>query len=441
MRTSGIARVLVCALLVLWGASNVQARNLSDGIDFLFGDLGIALDVDPVNGIPHRAHFTSESLATLGLLVRQLAPSAADFPAISTVPGFTFRYNPQLQVFERSSGSLGPVFVERPQTVGGGKFDFGVSYLSVDFEELEGDDLDELQFTGLQHNDCCSATAPPPSPDNPAFEEDTADIFFETFELRSHVLSFFATYGIADRWDVNFLLPIVFTSLHLRARAHLNNESGTNTHFFDIDTRAVDKQAEFDDDKTGVGDLQLRTKYRLFEANGFSVASGLSLRLPTGDEDDFQGLGDPTLTPFAVAAYEFGRLDLHASSGIEINFDDSDRSRVRYAGGATLQLIEQVALLVDVVGSSNLKTDRVGVTVQEFVNAPGTSEGTPTTIPVSQRVNAKVNTDIVDLNVGFKISPFSPQWSFIGFATVFVPLNNDGLRADFIPAVGLEMGF
>jgi hypothetical protein len=47
-------------------------------------------------------------------LVQQLAPGAADFPAVSTVPGLTFRYNPELQAFERSSGSLGPVYVERP---------------------------------------------------------------------------------------------------------------------------------------------------------------------------------------------------------------------------------------------------------------------------------------------------------------------------------------
>ena len=76
-------------------------------------------------------------LATLGLLVKQLAPSAADFPAISTVPGFTYRYNPQIDEFERSSASLGPVFVERAHTLGQGKFDLGFSYLFVDFDELK----------------------------------------------------------------------------------------------------------------------------------------------------------------------------------------------------------------------------------------------------------------------------------------------------------------
>ena len=62
---------------------------------------------------------------------------------------------------------------------------------------------------------------------------DTADLFFDQFDIESHVVSLFATYGITDRWDVNILLPIIHTSLEVDARAVLNNESGTGTHMFD----------------------------------------------------------------------------------------------------------------------------------------------------------------------------------------------------------------
>lgn len=443
MRGKSIVRSLVCTALV-WGvAAGVEARSLSQQVDSLFGDKGIELSNVTVNGVLHDAHFTSASLATLGLLVKQLAPSAADFPAISTVPGFTYRYNPQLSVFERSSASLGPVFVERPQTLGRGKFDLGVSYLFVDFDELNGKDLDRLAFRGLAHNDCCPA-GKVPSPGTPPFERDTADLFFERFTLRSHVASFFATYGLTDRWDVNILLPVVFTSLKLRARAVLNNTGSRVTnppagvHFFDVPSRTIEQVKSTDDDKTGVGDIQLRTKYHLFDANGFNMALGSSLRFSTGDEADFQGIGDTTLTPFLALSQEYGRLDVHASTGIEINFDDSDRSRVRYAGGVTLRVVERLALLVDVIGSSNLTTDRIGVTVPQFVNAPGTSTATPTTLPAFVRRNRKLSTDIVDLAVGFKANLYR---SVVGFVDVFVPLNNDGLRADVIPAAGLEVSF
>jgi hypothetical protein len=434
----------VVGLVLLFGAvPGVDARSLSRQLDSLFGERGIVLDVDAKKpgGISHRAHFSSSTLATFGLLVKQLAPNAADFPAISTVPGFTYQYNPDLLSFERSSKSLGPVFVERPQTLGQGKFDIGFSYLYVDFEELNGKDLDSLQFH-LTHNDCCNDKEPPPSPGTPKFENDTTDIFFKKFALRSQVASFFATYGITDRWDVNLLIPVVFTSLQLRARAVLNNESKEGEHFFDAAHEITEETRARDTHKTGVGDLQIRSKYRLVSTDEFGLSAGLSLRVPTGNEDDFQGLGDPTLTPFLAVAFERSRLNLHATGGIEYNFDDSDRSRVRYGAGVTLQLIEQIAFLVDVIGSSNLLTDRTGVTVPQFVSLRGKIDQRPSeagvNLPDFLRVNRKLSTDIIDLALGFKVNPFT---SVVGFATVFVPLSDDGLRADAIPAVGLEMSF
>jgi len=435
-----IVVVLLGAVLHLGQSDGVEAKDLSKG---LVDATDIKLDVNPVNGVPHQAHFVSAASATFGLLVKQLAPSAADFPATSTVPGFTFRYNPQLQVFERSSSSLGPVFVERPLTVGRGKFELGMSFLYVDFKDLDGDSLDGLKFSDLGHNDCCNAVRPPPSPGFPTFEDDTADLKFENFELYSYVLSFFATYGITDRWDVNFLIPVIFTTMDIKTRQTLGNESGTNTHFFNVATQQRVRFTNFDDSKTGVGDILLRTKYHLYERDGFNLAGGLTLRVPSGDEDNFQGLGDTTLMPFWAFAKEYGRFDFHVSSGIEFDFDDSDRNRIRYGGGVTLQLIENVAFLVDIVGSSGLKKDRISQTVTQFVNSGGSSEGTPTTIPTSITVHDTLRTDIVDLNVGFKTSLLNPQsrYSIVAFSTVFVPLNNDGLRADWIPAFGVEVGF
>jgi len=434
MKGMKFVKGLMLMTCVLGGSSLAEARNLSDRISLLFGDRGIEADVDR-NAIPHRAHFTSASLATLGLLVKQMAASAADFPAISTAPGFTYRYNTQLQVFERSSNLLGPVFVERPETLGRGKIDFGFSYLYINFDELDGKNLDHLSFRGLKHNDCCIN---PPSPNVPAFEQDTADMFFQKFTLQSHVFSVFATYGITERWDVNILLPFVFTHFKMRARAVLNDESGTQTHSFDRATGATTEVRSTSDDPVGIGDLLIRTKYHLIDNNGFDLAAGATLRLPTGDEADFQGFGDYTLTPFLVLSQEYWRFHFHASGGVEINWDDSDRSRARYAAGVAFSLIDQLALNVDVIGNSYLQRDRLSVRVPQFVNAPGTSEATPTTLPAIRTFSTKTRPDIVDLAVGFKANVYG---AIVGYANVFLPLNDDGMRADVIPSAGLEVSF
>ncbi|MGH9196798.1 MAG: transporter, partial [Acidimicrobiia bacterium] len=432
---TGILGTLVCTL-----AAEARAdSSLADQLNNLYGERGITLTEGPVTpsgggaGVPHTAHFTSDSLAILGQLVQTLAPAAADFPAISTLPGLSYRYNPDLQAFERSSGSLGPVYVERPQTVGRGKLDIGIAYLYINFDELDGDDLDGLAFRGLEHNDCCSAANPPPSPGDPSFEQDTADLFFDQFDIESHVVSLFATYGITDRWDVNILLPIIHTSLEVDARAELNNESGTGTHIFDPSGRTVDRRS-IDDSKTGVGDLQLRTKYHLYSNGGFNLASGLNLRLPTGDEDDFQGLGDTTVTPFFSVAQEYGRFDFHLAAGVEINADDTERSRVRYAAGVTTGITESLAFLVDVIGHSNVTDQDISVTVPTFVNEGDTSTADEST----RTVPGELHTDIVDLALGFKVA--FPH-SLVGFAGVFVPLNDDGLRADVIPTANIEVSF
>jgi hypothetical protein len=418
------------AILSIATAGTARADGMVDRIDSLFGTSGITLDVrsaDP-RFPPHTAHFSSDSLATLGLLVGQLAASAADFPAISTVPGFTYTYNTALEVFERLPGPLGPVYVERARTLGAGRFDVGTSFLFVDYDDLDGEDIDSLEFRGLAHNDCCGN---PPDPGNPEFENDTADVFFDKFTLRSYVFSFFATYGLTDRWDVNILLPVVHTTMDIDARAVLNNEaSDPDVHFFDVETRRTVDFRSTDDEATGVGDLQLRTKFALLQGEPLDFAGGLNLRVPTGDEDDFQGIGDTTLAPFVAAQRRFGNFDAHANGGIEVNFDDSDRSRLRYGAGVTWQAIERLALLADVVGSSNLKTDRIGVRVPVF-SSTGQQLDT-------FRVSRNIATDRVDFLAGVKTLVAG---SGIAFATVFVPLNDDGLRADLIPAVGFEWGF
>ena len=46
--------------------------------------------------------------------------------------------------------------------------------------------------------------------------------------------------------------------------------------------------------------------------------------------------------------------------------------------------------------------------------------------------------DVVDLAVGLKVNPFGPV---VGFASAIVPVVADGLRAEVIPTVGMEMTF
>ena len=123
------------------------------------------------------------------------------------------------------------------------------------------------------------------------------------------------------------------------------------------------------DNHLGVGDLQLRSKYRLDPIAGFGTAVGLTFRFPTGSQDNFQGFGDFTLEPFFVTARDFGRINVHASTGFQIDPQSLDRTRVRYGGGVAWQALDRVAIITDIIGSSNITSEEDIDPVPQFDQA------------------------------------------------------------------------
>lgn len=368
-------------MLTLVG-STVQAKTLTEALNRVISftdDLGspIPLDGSDLPGVVGR--------------IQRNAVRSADFVVTAATPGFAYRYDPETGALVRDTTSRGPVLVEPPGTIGRGNFGVGMSYVYEDFQDLNGeplaDALNEARFS--------AGTAT-------RLETDT-----QKFSLTSHFFSFYGTWGVTDRLDVNILLPLVITHLALRGR---------NSGVFQ-GSPIVDSTYDEDMSKVGVGDILLRGKHRLFERGPLSGAAALTLRLPSGNEDNFQGLGDVVVTPLAIAAYAIGPHDVHMNLGVDANADDVERTRVRYALGASAQVLPVLAVLVDVIGSSALSDD-------DF-----TTDGT----------EARVDrTDIVDLAVGFKSSI---RERLVLNAGVLVPLTDDGLRAEVVPVAGFELTF
>ena len=362
---------------------------------------------------------TADVAEPISPIVQRVAVRGTDFPVTSTTPGFTYRYDPELGMFARSSKSLGPEFLERAETIGRGRADVGMSYLYADLTDFEGENLaDEILFGTQGSRDGL----------------DFAGAFGgRDFSLQSHVFSFFATYGITDRWDVNLVMPLVYTKLELDGRA--GYVVGDQTVVRDVSLSDF-----YDDDAFGQGDLQLRTKYRFVEGGAVDVAGAFALRLPTGDEDEFHGLGDVMLTPALVLSKMLGPHQVHTQVGVEVNADDLERSRARYGLGGELQVNEMLALTVEIMGSSSFVDDEfdvstrgsivppIGLTGSRFVKRVGTDS-----------ITARVpRSDVVDGAVGFKINIAG---NAVGYLGAIVPITEDSLRADFLPVGGFEVSF
>src|SRR5262249_6042710 len=131
------------------------------------------------------------------------------------------------------------------------------------------------------------------------------------------------TYGLTKDIDVNLALPVLVSDFHNDAVLHNVSQGGL-------------QPGPIDDHATGVGDLFLRAKYRFAKGRLGILATGFVLRLPTGNEDNFQGTGEFELSPLLyanTAAVDLGydlRLQGYLNAGVDIVATNADASEFRF---------------------------------------------------------------------------------------------------------------
>jgi hypothetical protein len=104
---------------------------------------------------------------------------------------------------------------------------------------------------------------------------------------------------------------------------------------------------------------------------------------------------------------------------------------------------ERLTLLTDLVGTSGFSNDdfsffvadRRLVSIRGEFNPPLVARAVGNGTEFTTTIN---RTDIVDLAIGLKVNVFG---NLICFASVIVPLTQDGARANAIPAGGIQYGF
>src|SRR5262249_31680185 len=153
---------------------------------------------------------------------------------------------------ERVTGTLGPAFLERAETIGEGRFDLAFSYLYARFTRTDDESLSAALSSKFLSKEG-SLIIPQ--------QIDTRD-----FALTPHVMYFSATYGIDDETDVTLLLPLYYTVMDGKRRFSVLGQFG------DFES--------LDDNAFGPGDLLLRAKRRFFETGSWDVAAGFAMELP-----------------------------------------------------------------------------------------------------------------------------------------------------------------
>ena len=416
MRRVVLAVGFALGVAVLGAGSAHAGSSLSDMLPNLFGQGGITL-APPAVGFTHAPHFVVNSEEELTVLNDSLRSSLTNLPLPSPASSFTFRFDPALGTFTRSTDSFGPIYTQRAETTGRNKFTFGFSYSRFTFDQIDGKDLDngELQVIFLHEPTGASIGLRPFG-----FERDTitARIFAD---ITSDVFLLSATYGILDNLDVSIALPIIRNELRLKGIATINRigtAATPTTHRFANGTDTLEVRDS--DESTGFGDLVLRAKWNFLQSDPFSLAAGLDLRFPTGSRDELRGIGTFRASPtFIASTRPFWGVSPHLNVGFSLGDTTRLENEFFWAVGVDWRIIPQLTMVVDFLGRQVIDNQRI-------------EAGSP---PGSRKI---ADSTVADVAVGFK---FNVWKNVVGVVNALIALNDTGLRDRVTPLVGIEIPF
>ncbi|MEM9620297.1 MAG: hypothetical protein AAF993_01525 [Pseudomonadota bacterium] len=410
---------ILCAALGAFAslahADHGEPGELEAFVSGLYGGNGLFLP--PATGIPqqiadaHVPHFTGpEQIAQLSALSTGVISATGVFALNSTVTGITFDLSAGAPV--QVEDSLGPLLAERAKTIGKGRLSFGLAYSSQEYDELDGDDLDEIQIT-LIHQDCCAVGPPPiPPPDGQrtGFEEDTIILDID-LNIKQEVWALTTNYGITDNWDIGLVVPIVTLEAEAFSEATIvlanagSTFNGNPVHSFGADPNA--RFSSTGGEETGLGDVILRTKYNFSGDNaGWDLAVLGQVTFATGDEEDLLGTGETKFKGMFIASKQYGWFSPHINLAYEAATSRNELENYSYAVGFDARLTPTFTGGIDIIGRNNPHVDEIG-------------------------------NNIVDIAFSAKWNPFrnrnAPLTAFVS-----LPLNDDGLRSDVFWGVGID---
>jgi hypothetical protein len=256
--------------------------------------------------------------------------------------------------------------------------------------------------------------------------------------MSSTTLVMGGTVGVTDSLDIGVAIPMVKVEV-----------SGLSTLVNGVGTEVLN--ASGGGSASGLGDVAAMLKYRLHSFGDTQPdPGGLALlgimRLPTGDQDNLRGLGVTRTLVSLVYSSGQGRFRPHVNGGFEAWSDGVDlvvsfdprrptieaRHQIQYAAGFEFEATPKATVLLDFLGRHILGAGQVGYQTQ-----------TPTT-PVFGVTSFE---SLVALPEGIRKLTLVPglklnvKGNMLVSLNVLTTLQDNGLHAQFIPVVGIDLTF
>ncbi len=465
---------LAAAVVLLPVAAGAQPLPLAEVLPQLLGDTIVLQPTNLPDQPNHQAHFRPgpDQLEVPNQFNRTLLTLLSTSPVASPSGGFTYTFDPALGTFRRTSESFGPTFAERALTIGRGRVSVGFGYQHSTYDTFEGLNLRDRGAVTfyVPHTDCCSrgggvVAEGDGSRLTPAFE---GDLVREELALRltTDASVVVANYGVHDRFDIGVVVPFLHVALDASVLAtveRLSTAAEPEIHSFG---GAEPDHALFSSGgrASGLGDIVVRTKYRLLPAAGGGVAVAMDVRLPTGDESNLLGTGGVQSKLFAIGSFTLGKFAPHVNAGYTFSStgalpDAPLRDEINGAAGFDWALTPRATLAVDWVGRSLRDAGRMHLADKTFTyvvggtgagggpgGGGGGGGGGGTRPPVEQtltttRTELQFEPGNLNLSFGSVALRFSPWRSLLVTAGLLVPITEAGLRDRVTPIIGIDYGF
>ncbi len=208
------------------------------------------------------------------------------FPVGASSAAFTYSFRPDLGIQSRDTRTFGPIYVERPYTVGKARLSFGTNVGHVTFSSFEGQSFDDgilIQQFFYQ------GRARP------------GDEVRTTLNFSRTSMAFFTNFGVTDWLEVGAVVPMIRVGW-----------SGTLT-YTDAPTQRVTFTMSDQVSATGIGDVSVRAKVKAVSGSKGAAGAIVEYRIPSGDATKMLGALGPSVKMSALTTFRLGRLAPHVN--------------------------------------------------------------------------------------------------------------------------------
>lgn len=393
----------------------------------------------------HEAHFadSSQDLREAGIQInRSIVGQLSTFPLGTSSGGFSYSFDEQLGIFERTTEGFGSVFAERAETIGKGKWNFGLNAFAIQYDTV--DDLDlrngDIGFS-LTHLD----TNGDGTTVETFFEGDLVNVF-AALDLSTETVVFFGNYGITDRFDLAVAVPLVRVELEAQLITQIERlaSEGFSDPPFHRFPDGSDRVSEFSSGSaSGVGDVLVRGKLSVAsnETSGFALAA--DVRLPTGDEEDLLGTGATQTRLFAIGSARFGKFVPHVNAGYTLSSGGSELvgdlpDEIGFTVGYSAAVHPRVTLFSDIVwrtllDASQLQRESETHLLRRF-NSPQ--------IESIERSSLRAEQEDINLILGSAGVKVNLTGELLLTINLALSLGDEGLRdEDAVALIGIDYSF